>query len=565
MPHLYRTRALLLIPLLGAPTASWAAGQASQPIAAGTPATTGYLVFFRGEPIGREDVTVTTSATGTTISSESRLSGIANLTVRRAEVTYGPGWATESFSLDATSNGGEITTRTVFKGGIASSEGQQTGTPFTRAHPVAAQTVALTSNAFFGAFEAVTRRLMLNDGPVDLRAYVVPQTEIDMRVLSSTDERMQVGAAFLNVRRHEIILAHAGGEQAIMLIANDDGSLIRVNIPSLAFDVIRADVAGSTTRTGIATNPGDEAATIPAFGFNLGATLTRPKAGQAPLPARLPVAILLAGSGVGDRDGTTFGVPTLAQLAGALAEAGILAVRYDKRGNGQSGGRGESATLSDYAEDVRAVFKWLAARKDVDPKRIALVGHSEGAWVALLAASREKRVAGVVTIAGASSTGAELVLEQQQAALAQTTLTTAERDARVALQKQIQTAAVTGKGWEGIPANLRQEADTPWFQSVLLFDPAKTIKNVKQPIYIVHGSLDKQVPVAHAERLTELARTISDSKSVELTLVRGVNHLLIPAFTGEVTEYGTLKDRTVSRDVTTAVSAWLAKTLQAVK
>ena len=63
-------------------------------------------------------------------------------------------------------------------------------------------------------------------------------------------------------------------------------------------------------------------------------------------------------------------------------------VRYDKRGVGQSGGRSEFATLGDYAEDVVAVVKFLEKRKDIDPKRIALVGHSEGAAVALLAARR---------------------------------------------------------------------------------------------------------------------------------------------------------------------------------
>ena len=115
----------------------------------------------------------------------------------------------------------------------------------------------------------------------------------------------------------------------------------------------------------------------------------------------MPAVILLAGAGSDDRDGAAHGVPTLAQLAGALAEAGFLAVRYDKRGFGQSGGRSESATLSDYAEDVRAVVRWLSDRKDVDPKRIAVIGHGEGAWVALLAASRERKLAAVVSLAGA--------------------------------------------------------------------------------------------------------------------------------------------------------------------
>jgi pimeloyl-ACP methyl ester carboxylesterase len=351
----------------------------------------------------------------------------------------------------------------------------------------------------------------------------------------------------------------------VSVTADDTGALLRVFIPSQAFDVVRDDLAGSTSRTQISSNPGDEPVIIPSLGFNLGATITRPQAGATPLPAKLPAAILLGGSGIGDRDGVAFGVPTLANMAGALAKAGIVAVRYDKRGNGQSGGRGESATLSDYAEDARVVFKWLSQRKDIDSKRIVLVGHSEGAWVALLAASREKKFAAVVAIAGPSSTGAELILEQQQAALALSNLQPAEREARVALQRQIHTAAMTGKGWEGVPENLRKQADTPWFQSVLAFDPANTIKNVRQPLLVVHGALDKQVPVAHAERLANLARTVGDSKTVELTLVRGVNHLLVPAVTGEIDEYAGLTDRTVSFEVTNVVNAWLAKTLQAIK
>jgi pimeloyl-ACP methyl ester carboxylesterase len=334
-----------------------------------------------------------------------------------------------------------------------------------------------------------------------------------------------------------------------------------MSIPAQALDVVRDDVASSTSRTQIYSNPGDEAATIPALGFNLGATLTRPKTA----PARVPVAIVLAGAGIGDRDGVVAGVPMLAQLAGRLADAGIMAVRYDTRGFGQSGGRAESATLLDYAEDVRTVVRWLAARKDVDAKRIAVIGHSEGAWVAMIAAAREDRIGALVTLAGAGSPGADLIMEQQQAALDRSQIPAPEREARVALQKQIHAAVLTGKGWEGVPLPLRRQADTPWFQSVLTFDPAKSIKGVRQPILLVHGALDKQVPVAHLERLADLARKESKSKAVELVVVRGVNHLLVPAVTGEVAEYTELPDRNVSADVSTAVTTWLAKTFQAVK
>jgi pimeloyl-ACP methyl ester carboxylesterase len=275
--------------------------------------------------------------------------------------------------------------------------------------------------------------------------------------------------------------------------------------------------------------------------------------------------IPLAGAGINDRDGLSHGVPTIGQLAGAVAKAGYLVVRYDKRGFGQSGGRSESSTLVDQAEDVRSVVRWLSDRKDVDPKRIAVIGHSEGAWVAMLAASKERKLAAVVSLAGAGLTGSELILDQQQRALEQTSLSAQDRASRVALQKQIHAAVLSGKGWEGVPPNVRKEADTPWMQSVLTFDPAKTLEDVRQPLLFVHGAIDLEVDPSNAEKLAEVARKESKSKSVELVVVRGVNHLLTPAVTGEVKEYASLDDRTISKDVTEAVNSWLAKTFAAVK
>ncbi|HEU4690642.1 MAG TPA: hypothetical protein VFS23_19875, partial [Vicinamibacterales bacterium] len=81
----------------------------------------------------------------------------------------------------------------------------------------------------------------------------------------------------------------------------------------------------------------------------------------------------------------------------------------------------------------------------------------------------------------------------------------------------------------------------------------------------IHGGLDQQVPVQHVERLSELAQKDSRSKSVEVVVVRGVNHLLVPAITGNVSEYGTLPDRNVSKDVITAIGDWLKKTFAAIR
>ena len=106
---------------------------------------------------------------------------------------------------------------------------------------------------------------------------------------------------------------------------------------------------------------------------------------------RHPAIVLVTGSGQIERDETVAGIPIFAQLAGSLAQEGFVVLRYDKRGVGQSGGRSERATLQDYADDLIAAVKWLAKRKDIDPKRIAVAGHSEGGAVAMLAARARKR------------------------------------------------------------------------------------------------------------------------------------------------------------------------------
>jgi pimeloyl-ACP methyl ester carboxylesterase len=547
MPVLYCICALLL--LLAAPAAAQNTG---------APAKTGYNIFLRGTSVGRENVTVTTAADGAmTIAVDGRLAPPVNATTRRGEIKYAGDGSPASFEFEGSVNGVDVSMRTTFSGGMATTQGMQGQNRIEVSHMVAPQAIVLPNGVMFGAFAAVARRLATVTPPAELHVYMLPVADVPLRVNSVTTERMQTGTTTFNVRRYDLTLAVPSSPLAITLVAAEDGGLLRMTIPAQGVDMLRDDLAASTSRTQIYSNPGDEAVIIPAAGFNIGATITHPRGHTGKVGA----VILLAGSGVGDRDGVAFGVPILAQLAGAVADAGFLAIRYDKRGYGQSGGRAESATINDYAEDARLVAKWLSSRKDVDSKRIAIAGHSEGAMVAFLAA-RDKRIAAVVSLEGPGTTGAELVLEQQQHALDQAKLTPEERAAKVALEKKILAAVASGEGWSDIPPELRREADTPWFQSLVAYDPAKVLDDVRQPILIVQAALDKQVPPEHAEKLAALARQESKSKSVEVVIVRGVNHLLVPATTGEVSEYASLPDRNVSNEVLTAVTGWLTRTLK---
>jgi uncharacterized protein len=525
--------------------------------AAPTEETHAFVIFIRGAAVGREEVITRRGPEGTTISGSGRVAPPLDTVTQSAAVQYGADGTPKSLALDATVQGHSVAIRTSFNGTQALSETTEDGRKVSQTHTVSLKT-SVVPNLFFGTYAMLASRIVNAAPGNEFPVYIAPQLEVPARVRGVFNESVQAGATVFAVKRFELGIANPGGDVLMHLTADAAGRLIRLMVPAQALDVVREDVAAANARISTFANPGDESVTIPSTGFNIAATLTRPK-GSA---TRLPAVVLLSGQGATDRDSVLAGVPVMAQIAGALADAGIVSIRFDKRGYGQSGGRSESATLNDVAEDARTVVKYLADRKFVDPKRIAVLGHADGAWVALLTAGREGKVNAVVLIGAPASTGAEFVLEQQERQLDWMKVSGADRQAKIELQKQINNAALTGQGWDKIPREYRR-ADTPWLQSFLKFDPARALKDVDQPILIVGGELDREVPVAHVDRLAGLARTVSDSKSVEVVTVRGVNHLLVPATNGEVSEYGTLVDRTVSKDVTSSITSWLSKTLVA--
>ncbi len=203
---------------------------------------------------------------------------------------------------------------------------------------------------------------------------------------------------------------------------------------------------------------------------------------------------------------------------------------------------------------------WLKKRDDVDDERIALAGHSEGGAVAMIAASKESDdIASVVLLAAPGTRGAELILEQQRHGLDLLKASDAERKAKIDIQERIQTAVVSGVGWEGLPPEYRKAADTPWFRSLLQYDPAPIMKRIKQPVLIVQGDLDKQVFPHHADKLAEMARARDRKVAAEVVHLPGVNHLLVPATSGEVSEYGTLAEKKIAPAVAVKIAEFLKR------
>jgi hypothetical protein len=553
------SRSLILAFFTLYPALAAAAGQRAAPVPTREPIP--LIVFLRGAALGSEFVTVTQAPDGWTVSSSGTLSPPLGLNLRTAELQYDPDWRPRSLSMQGTARDTGFDLRVKVTGNQAEIIYLQ-GTETTTRTDTLSPGAHLLPNNFFGAYVALAKQLVTAKAGASLRVYVAPQAEITATLDGVSPDRLKTPTRSFDVRRHQLTFQNPKGPLPVEVWTEEDGALVRVRFPSADLEVTREDVASIATRREKIAREGDEDVKVPANGFSLAATVSRPTPpADRPVPAKpkWPAIILVAGSGAMDRDEFVAGIPIFGQLAGALADAGYLVIRYDKRGVGQSGGRAESVTLGDHAEDVLSVCRYLSRRKDVDEDRITVVGHSEGSWVGLIAAAREKGIRQLVLSAAPATKGHELVLEQQKHVLELMKAPQNEADAKIAMQQRINSAVMSGTSWEGVPAAVRRQAETPWFASFLRFDPAAMMRDVRQPLLVVQGSLDTQVPPHHADTLAELANQRKKGRGVEVVRIDGVNHLFVPAATGEVSEYPTLPDKAITPRWPAAIVEWLAK------
>jgi alpha-beta hydrolase superfamily lysophospholipase len=536
--------------LAGAPAAA-RQGAAPSPV----PGEAVFSVFLGGREVGREQVNLARAGTDWILTSSSRIAPPVDVTVNRFEIKYTADWQPVELKLDARLRQGVIGLTTSFGVTTAVSEMTQNGVTNSKTDQVTARTIVIPNNCY-AAYEALAARLNGLAAGAELTAYVAPQGEVRISVRGMTTGQFQTPAGLVSTRRYNLAFLNPGGELAADVSIDDKGRFARLEIPSASLVVARQDLASVATRAQTVRNATDSDVRIQAAGFSLAGTLTTPTATAGKL--RSPAVVLVAGAGQIERDGVVAGIPLFAQLAGDLAGRGFIVLRYDKRGVGQSGGRVENVTLQDYAEDVITAVKWLERRKDVDKRRIAVAGHGEGAAVAMLAAAREKKISALALLSGMGTRGVDLVLEQQQYSLDQLKIPDAERASRIELQKKIVDAVMSGKGIEDLPPDIRARVDSPWYRSMLVFDPAQVMSRIKQPVLIVAGELDKQTPPHHAKKLDELANARKKAVPSTVIVLPKTNHLLVGATTGETAEYSSLPERRISTEVARVLAEWLA-------
>jgi hypothetical protein len=260
------------------------------------------------------------------------------------------------------------------------------------------------------------------------------------------------------------------------------------------------------------------------------ASVPTPVPGTEPAPKRVPGVLFLAGSGVIDRDenapGLRMGI--FKELSEAISRFGPATLRYDKRGVGKSQGDFLSAGLWDLVDDAERALDHLRGHPAVDPDRIVVLGHSEGATLAAMLNAR-RPVQGLILIAGAARSLREIILWQGEALFGELGQLGGPRGFIVRLlrvpqrgrREMTRTHEAIVRSEKPVMRIRGQPLNAKWLREHFAYDVREALAKVTCPVLVVAGSRDIQVPPEEAERIAALVEG-----PVKCRVIEDMNHIL---------------------------------------
>jgi pimeloyl-ACP methyl ester carboxylesterase len=281
--------------------------------------------------------------------------------------------------------------------------------------------------------------------------------------------------------------------------------------PYTATTATAAAPAASTT---IATDPSltESPILVKTLLGSISGTLAMPKDANG----KVPLVLIIAGSGPTDRDGNS---PKLGlhanvykMIANELGKKGIASLRYDKRLVGQSitSIKENEIRFEDYVEDAAALLNMLTA--DERFSRVIILGHSEGSLVGMMAAFDEP-IKGFISVAGAGDSADKILTEQMKS---QPAFISEGFNRMLDSLKRGKTTDNIDPALYFIARPSIQKYLMSWFR----YNPQREIRKVKAPILIIQGTTDLQVTVGDAEKLKK-----AKSDAI-LTIIPNMNHVL---------------------------------------
>ena len=253
-------------------------------------------------------------------------------------------------------------------------------------------------------------------------------------------------------------------------------------------------------------------------------TLTIPK-GVGPFPA----VVLVHGSGPNDRDETVGSNKPFKDLAWGLASRGIAVLRYEKRTKVYADRLvsldGEFTVKEETIDDALAAVSLLRERRETDPGRIVLLGHSLGGMLAPRIAQASPDIAGLIVMAGPARSLEDLVLEQARYIVSQSGEPSLQEQQQIqAIEQQVQAIKALQPSGDGSGKEMLLGAPASYWLDLRGYDPAEAAGALSQPMLILQGERDYQVSMADFRRWQDV---LSSRPSVQFKSYPELNHLFI--------------------------------------
>lgn len=394
------------------------------------------------------------------------------------------------------------------------------------------------------------------DAPVALELFLVNQAMVVPYTITPAPELAAEGCRGFRTSYGEQVLIDDNGVLRRTLTPAH-GARTELLSPGPALPAWRMEMTATSVAAARYTRPADasftlEDVTIDGGAVAIGGSLTIPSGDGA-----RPAVLFLGGSGTHDRHGMS-GEMDLGnhEHVDHLAERGFVGLRIDKRGAGTTpvGPDPYGTSLAPIIDDAEAALTWLRARDEVDPKRVFLVGHSEGGTVALiLATHRQAEPAGLVLLAPGSVRMDAIMKEQVAAHGERTGMTPEQVAAQLGEAEQFLEAVRSGREFapHEVPDLVYLGArDVPWIRDHFTYQVSEMLSAVDCPVLILHGDKDFQVPVEQSEALA------AGEPAVAFGRLPGLDHLLKRS-EGESTLAEYFTDRRVDPSALTALTDWL--------
>ncbi|UUW09128.1 alpha/beta fold hydrolase [Flavobacterium plurextorum] len=299
-------------------------------------------------------------------------------------------------------------------------------------------------------------------------------------------------------------------------------------------------------------------------------------AGTLSLPKKegnFPAVILITGSGRQNRDEELLGHKPFLVLADYLTKKGIAVLRFDDRGAGESTGDFSKASTIDFSKDVEAGVDYLKTRKEIDKKKIGLIGHSEGGLIAPIIAGNSKDIDFIVLLAGPGLRGDTLLLLQTELIERQSGVSNEEIKKRQEILKGAYDLVVASsandenfknsvstyfnsKFDENQAKAATNQITSNWWYTFIKMDPAVALAKVKCPVLALNGSKDLQVPAEVNLQVIEKTLAKAGNKKVTAKILPNLNHLFQECKTGSPDEYEKI-EQTFSPIALEEISSWV--------